>query len=391
MQQFRKSSYRSRATGGFTLLEVLLAIAIFAICMTAIYTAFRTSARAFENGRRSAEQMQTVRFTLEQVTRDVRGVYYETDYNGRFYDLERFASQNMDKVMEQLQSQSGKSGSKLTSEGLSVPSGDVGSRLNLQFKGEGGADANSIEFAHFLPSDGTNDNSFLGTERVKYYLSGSDFYRQRSRVLEVMQLNPNLLGDMEKSKKKDVRMGGKKTEEADSAAQIEQVLRGVTQLPYMRPRNDVQFYVPVEENPLPPELMAKNVTRFDVKYGYFFGEWKEADSWDSESKEHRTPSFKIDPKDPNYLNKLLAYETRPPDALPSYVRISMTMGAQEESSKNKRTTTVSTVVWLPSASEVYVPTDDSYFSPDQAESGSSGSRQGSNSPMVENMGRETQY
>ena len=153
----------SRASHGFTLLEVLLAITIFAICILAIYTAFRTAGRSFENGRRSAEQMQTVRFTLDQIARDLRAIYYETDYNTRFYGLERFADQNPDAVLQKLNDMSEKSRkADWKGDDPSLGVENIGAKSNLHFKGENNGGKSSVEFAHFVPADSTSDNTFLG-------------------------------------------------------------------------------------------------------------------------------------------------------------------------------------------------------------------------------------
>ena len=65
---------------GFTLLEVLLAMTIFSVCMAAIYQSFTISLRAFNRGRDSADAMQTLRFTTGLMVRDLQGVYYNTNH-----------------------------------------------------------------------------------------------------------------------------------------------------------------------------------------------------------------------------------------------------------------------------------------------------------------------
>jgi len=352
---------------GFTLLEVMLAITIFALCMSAIYMSFRTSSHAFETGRRSAEQMQAIRFTLDQITRDLRAIYYETDYNVKFADLEHEAAERQDDLLRKLEQDHAKrKKSSVSGKEEDLGFEYLGTKMNLRFVGEDNEDNDSLEFAHFLPSDGTSDNSFLGAERVRYYLDGENLYRRRSRVIEVMQLNPDLEEDLKKSREETTHVGGKKKEIGDSVVDVAKLFAGSTLLPFLTPKSDVQYFVPLEEKPVPPDLLATNVTAFDVKYGYFFGEWEESDSWDSESKKHRTPPFELDPKDSNFLNKMLAYAVRAPDHLPSYARIRMNIGGQTTEKGEKgpnKVYAVDTMVWIPGAQEGYVPTDLDYFKP----------------------------
>jgi prepilin-type N-terminal cleavage/methylation domain-containing protein len=386
------------AAGGFTLLEVMLAVLIFSVCMTAIYSAFRTSSRAFESGRRETEQMQTVRFVLDQVTRDLRAVFYETDYNVKFKALEQDAIRNQDHILKLLEEQREKREAS-REEGKQDDSVDnVGTRIDLRFRGEDGGDADRLELAHFLSSDGVSDNSFLGAERVRYYLEGTDLYRQRSRVVEIMQMNPNLETDLDKAQdereQREKMVGGSKKNKEKERIDPNKMYGGGNVFPFFSAKSDVKFYVPVSSAPLPPELLARNVVSFDVKYGFFFGEWQEADSWDSDAKEHRTPAFNIDPSDPNFFNKLVAFEVRPADHLPTYVRLRLSIGRQDsekapgkepvESALADRETkakqagrahTIDTIVWLPAASETYVPTDATYFGQETPEPSRTGNKE----------------
>ncbi len=76
-----------RPGAGFTLLEVLVAVAIFSVSTTALVISFQTATKSFASGRRTTETMQTLRFVVEHISRDLRAVYYDTDYNKRFTDM----------------------------------------------------------------------------------------------------------------------------------------------------------------------------------------------------------------------------------------------------------------------------------------------------------------
>lgn len=370
-------SPRRRARAGFTLLEIMLAVTIFSICITAIYTSFRTSAKAFESGKRSAEQMQTLRFTVDQITRDLRGIYYETDYNAKFSQMERDANSRQEELLQEIEEKREQASRRSYGRAGDEEEEYIGAKVNLRFFGEDREQADTIEFAHFLPSDGTQDNSFLGGERVQYTLENGQLIRRRFRVLEVMELNPNLIEDLERAHE-IIAQEAEKEEDEEKRRTVEELYAGSTLLSFLSSKFKVKYYVPVQEEELPPELIASNVVKFNVTYGYFSeGEWLEAPAWDSESKEHRTPPFNIEPTDPEFMNKMLAYETRPADHLPTYVRLRIGVGAQPVDGKAPEEKTDSsqgapkpgriyetdTIVWLPSAQEVFVPTDEEYFEP----------------------------
>jgi hypothetical protein len=216
--------------------------------------------------------------------------------------------------------------------------------------------------------------SALGAERVRYYLQGTDFYRQRSRVVSLMQLNPQLDKELEQMQENVDRDSDSQKGVQDNKIDATEMFGDSALLPFLTRRNGIKFYTPVEEPPDPPELLAMNVKSFDVKYGYYFGKkWKETDHWDSDAKEFRTPPFNLEPTDPAFLSKMLAYETREPDHLPAYVRIRLRIGDQTDDGtkkKSERSQSVETLVWMPGALEVYTPSDDDYFQPTENTEGS---------------------
>ena len=392
---------------GFTLLEILIAVAIFSVCASALLATFRISTRAFNTGRKAAATMQTLRFTVEQISRDLKTVYFETDYNQRFLFLQYHMRQNEFMEVERLRQELAE-----YEDGETEP-GFVGLKLDLHFlgraagKGEGGKGA-SLEFAHFVHSDGTShDESKWGAERVRYYLGGpdgSDLYRQRSSVQRVVKVNPNLeeevlqateareavgsdsLRDaLENARDASGRgrtssgrvssgrvSGGKeKAEEGspeDMANRIRALaLRGGGILPpEFRVPLDVNYLIEEEPETYPPELIAENVTTFNLKFGHFSGDWTEVSKWDSDEKVNRTPEFNLLPDDPMFFTKLAAYQRRPTDYLPAYVK--MTLGIQpaddlgkKKDKKSRHSQTIDVVIWMPSSLEIYVPEDDLIF------------------------------
>ena len=347
---------------GFTLLEVLLAVAIFSICTTAILTTFRVSGRAFQVGRQATETMQSLRFTVETISRDLRALFYETDYNQRFFEMQHGLADQEIELLERL--------------GEADPDDEVGPdyvglKVDMRFLGKGGDKGSYLEFAHFTPSDGTFGAAAYGAERVRYFLAGpekTDLYRQRYPVLRPVRINPNLEDEIAQAE--DVREF-EKADLADAKRGSEDPLAGIdfrrlegsgVLPPQYRKELLVNYLVEDEPDYEPPELLAENVVAFDLKFGQFQGHWSEVASWDSDEKVRRTPGFNVLPEDPRFLQKLQAYQKRASDSLPAHVRLKLGIRGPTESKRRKpKTFTIETVIWLPAALEVYTPADDEMF------------------------------
>jgi prepilin-type N-terminal cleavage/methylation domain-containing protein len=401
-----------RPGAGFTLLEVMVAIAIFAVSTLALVISFQTATKSFASGRRTTETMQTLRFVVEHISRDLRAVYYDTDYNKRFNDMQFEMASKEQELIQQLKDESGKRDKDEKGE-----PGFLGLRLNLQFVGQGnggkgggasgsgkvaartpvvpaetgepGATGKSgpyIEFAHFTPTDGTFDESSWGTERVRYYVENGNLYRQRSPVPRILRLNPDLEQEIEnaqnqRTEKQQRRSGGRRGDETDpyGSFSFDGIAKKGLLPPDLRDRLvKVNYVVEVEPEPSPPDLLAEGVAEFNVKFGYYAGEggggssgsggsgsWTETNSWDSDEKALRSPKFEVDPMDPMFMQKLNAYQERASDHLPACVKLTLGIEVPDEKRKRKgqkpRIERVETVIWLPAALEVFTPGDDLFF------------------------------
>jgi prepilin-type N-terminal cleavage/methylation domain-containing protein len=403
-----------RPDAGFTLLEVMVAIAIFAVSTLALVVAFRTATKSFVSGRRTTETMQTLRFVVEHISRDLRAVYYDTDYNKRFNDMQFEMASKEQELIQQLKDESGKRDRAEKGE-----PGFLGLRLNLQFIGEGTAGGGGgtaragkaaprppqpvqpgesgatgktsgayIEFAHFTPSDGTFDESSWGTERVRYYVENGNLYRQRSPVPRILRLNPNLEQEIEdaqnrRTEKQQRRSGGRRGGGDDTdpygGISFDNIARkGLLPQELRNQLVKVNYVVEVEPEPLPPDLLAERVVEFNVKFGYFSGgegnsgggatgtgNWTETTRWDSDEKALRSPKFEVDPMDPMFMQKLNAYQERASDNLPACVKLTLGVEVPDEKRQRKgqkpRVERVETVIWLPAALEVFTPGDDLFF------------------------------
>ena len=63
---------------GFTLLEVLVSVAILAIIMAALYSAYTTNVEAIQIARENGQVHQTARIALDWITRDLQSALTET-------------------------------------------------------------------------------------------------------------------------------------------------------------------------------------------------------------------------------------------------------------------------------------------------------------------------
>jgi general secretion pathway protein J len=91
----RKKQKNTINSGGFTLLEVLIAMFIFAVVLSTLYTAYTGTFRNIERTESQADLYQMARIVLERMTEDLESVYMvskdkpsddeeETDQPARF-------------------------------------------------------------------------------------------------------------------------------------------------------------------------------------------------------------------------------------------------------------------------------------------------------------------
>ncbi|MBI1290400.1 prepilin-type N-terminal cleavage/methylation domain-containing protein [bacterium] len=76
----RRASHFSR---GFTVLEILIAVTIFAILSLVIFALFRTAVQAQESADRETRRIQQARFAMDTIGKDIDNIFYrdETSYN----------------------------------------------------------------------------------------------------------------------------------------------------------------------------------------------------------------------------------------------------------------------------------------------------------------------
>lgn len=74
----RDASLPGKNLRGFTLLEVLVSVAILAIIMAALYSAYTTNVEAIQIARENGQVHQTARIALDRITRDLQSALTET-------------------------------------------------------------------------------------------------------------------------------------------------------------------------------------------------------------------------------------------------------------------------------------------------------------------------
>src|SRR5512136_1236682 len=68
----RRSRWTLKCCRGFTLLEVLVSMAILVIIMAALYSAYTTNVEAIQIARQNGEVHQAARIVLDRMTKDLQ-------------------------------------------------------------------------------------------------------------------------------------------------------------------------------------------------------------------------------------------------------------------------------------------------------------------------------
>jgi prepilin-type N-terminal cleavage/methylation domain-containing protein len=315
-----------RRHSGFTLLEMLISVTIFALISTALYTTFRVGTRAYASGEREIRRMQHARIIFDTISRDLRSVYFltETSYNNTIrQEVSRFQREMMKHELD------GTIDEFLYADSDDPEDEDVKSpyegyiEIDLNFTAENHEELDEMSFIRYQYDDGMTQVQPWALGRITYYVEDNILYRCEEDIIEPMK-------DYE----------GEVTEEKF-------------------PRK---------------EILAKGVTKFDLCYGFFYNDdWMEADDWDSNAKRYRNPSIDFDEifgEDPEeyendieYKDMLKKEQMKPPDGIPAFVRVSIEIqddklvdsGKKNTKKKKHKALAFSTIIRIPMAQENYLP------------------------------------
>lgn len=315
-----KNEVRNKNQSAFTLLEVLIAVVIFSIVMTALYSTFRVGLKAYRAGMDNMDEMQQARFIFDAVTRDVRAIYYldESAYNVqanmrintfRKEYLKNLQEGNEDEFLANYDTDMA---SLLGKEDADVKENpyNLGISIDLSMRGDDKDDKDTISFVRYQMNEIDMAPEPWGLARVSWTVENERLIRKEKSVFVGER---NLDGE--------------------------------------------------EVDPVPDriDIIGKNIVSFNIKYGYFCADqWLEAPDWDSSDIFYRNPTPDIDPEDSEYDNVEKMRQTLPQDGIPAYMKIEITIADSKEKAKTediegRRPRTFSTIVNFPSSQENFIP------------------------------------
>lgn len=303
----------------FTLIEIMVAVVIFAIMITALFGAFRTGMKAYSMGTEHNKQQQVGRFAVNEVAQDLRNIFYKPESQ---YNVARRQQEAMiDANNTGLETASGRD---VVDENLP----DVGPPIDLSFSGEDGGDVDTISFVRQLGFSLDDDRPLWGLGRITYYVVDGNLYRSVDDIT--------------------------------------------------KPETDEDGNVIPKSTKPKIDKLAENCMGFDVKYGYYFDEdWHLADSWDSNASQYRNPPEEDDDDIKSTLgqnasgdveqsgmagalqNQVQQQEQQSrADELPGWLEITFKFAIDPEKPEQTRTYKQTIMMASKYANETYVPHDE---------------------------------
>jgi len=333
------AAFRRAARRGMTLLEVLLAVVIFALLGVVMLTTFRTGVRAYERAGRQSLLLDRARMIFDTVQRDVHNTYYlpESSYNNTLRPMIEQMIKELEKAEEEddfdsffrrygdpddpenqrRQKEEGEEQGESSSQDAYIGNPyEYGILLDLQMVGESREGSKTFSFVTYQPTHPGRPGARWGLQRVRYTVSGGVMVRATEPVFDPPR---NIFGEI--------------LEEPQAYSQ---------------------------------DILAEGVEEFDMRFGYWFDEvWIESDRWNSTRREMRNSNYLMTPDPDPELEKQLqdpdsqAYRymisrmnQAPEDGLPAYVRLKLVLSDPEKSNYRE---TFQTMVRFPASMETYLP------------------------------------
>ncbi len=298
---FRLSPFALRLSSsrGFTLLEIMIAMVIFSIVMSSLFMSFRTAMKAYNIGATHSEAGQMARYTITQVSDDLKNVFYKAENQ---YNVARRQRESLQEQREQQAMQSGSKYSPVDDE--TMP--ELGPKIDLNFRATDGGEVDEVTFVRHQRMKRSEDRMLWNLARIRYFMNGTSLYRSIDDV---------------------------------KAAEVD----------------EEGYEIPKAYEPQVDKI-ATNVKGFDLKFGYYHdGEWTNAPDWDSNSAQYRNPSDEEE-EDENLpattaAGGMTSATEEKLDELPAWVEISFTFTDPRKEEREKK---YKQLVQLPQAQETYI-------------------------------------
>lgn len=297
---------RPRRRRAFTLMEVMVAVVIFALVISSLVVSFRTGVKAYDIGATHAELDQTIRFVTSQLASDLRNVFFRQYWT---YNVTR--NQREEQLAERLR-QMQESGARISvlEDQQEI---ELGPRIDLSFRATDNGETDELTFVRLQDENAPELRQMFGLVRVRYFLSDGCLWRAVDDVI---------------------------------APEVDEM------------GNEIP-----KPNPPIIDKLANNVKSFNVKFGYYYdGEWLLADDWDSDSAQYRNPLSEEELEEQQA--QLAIGGTKPEedkasvrgrtDDLPAWVEITYVFTDPKKTEKEK---VVRQIVQIYPSQETYIPED----------------------------------
>ena len=309
----------------------MIASVILVLLLGSLFITLRTAMEAHREGIRSGRRLQTLRYLTDAISRDMRSIFFQSSYQyNREYEkiLQERRRTEEERLLTGLPSEADQPG---WTDPLAINPLDFMHRIDLSFRGR----SNGFSFVRYQPSQGDMATQPWGLARITYEFKGGEnaLVRTEESVL---------------------------TERVGSS--------------------DPGYSTAILDTTKLVEVMADNVQNIEIRYGFFYdGEWLECTDWNSSARRRRNPpvdvgmSGEYDPEDPVIRNLQTFNSTMPPDDLPTYVDVRITVGerptgrgastrqsapsepsvATDQQGSDMRT--LRQLIWLPASQESFIP------------------------------------
>ncbi len=311
----------TRSRSGLTLIELMVSITLFALVMSSLFVAFNTGVRAYTIGSKHSEGAQSARFTVAQVSTDLRNVFYRTPAS---YNVTRRQREAVIAERERNELRSGRTNNRAQDprrQDDTLP--DLGPKIDLAFRASDSGDVDSITFVVLQGEKVGRDRQPWGLARIHYFVAEGALWRAVEDV---------------------------------TAAEEDEYGESLGKL-------------------VPPRVdkLANNVIGFDLQFGYYGEEgWSIASDWDSDSPVYRNPADEdLDPADSAAPGRTTAgvnpdapaqgvqgqeqQQQNQPDDLPAWVELTFRFGNPEKQGGGEKV--FRQIVQMPASLETYMPPD----------------------------------